>query len=263
MALRGNGLARRIVSVSRRPMDEAIEFGLVDAATDDLAAASREADLIVLCTPVEVIREQLPTVLRAARAGTLVTDVGSTKLRLVEFAESLEGGANFVGSHPMAGSHLTGWRAGSPTLFRGAVCHVTATECTDLAAVARVGALWRAVGARVVHLHPRRHDYLCALVSHLPHMTAVSLSETIRRSREDPALLRVVAGNGLRDTTRVAMGSGAVWSEIAAHNGENIANLLDQVAATATGLAERIRGGGEGLEEFLETVRRFRTELQQ
>lgn len=263
LAARERGLAARITAVGRRDYPEAKEAGLIDVYTRDLAAAAAEADLMVLCTPVEKIEEQLETVMPAVRSGALVTDVGSTKLRLVEAAERIPGEGSFVGSHPMVGSHLTGWENADGALFARGITYVTATEKTDLEAVARVGAFWEALGARTVYIHPHRHDFLCALLSHVPHMAAVALMQLIADTHEDPEALRVFAGTGLRDATRIAMGSPDVWAEICGHNRREVAKQLDHLAAIIQKQASDIRQGACSLREQLEECAELRRQFDE
>lgn len=264
MAARRAGLARRIVAAgrSRASMEEPLAKGLVDEITTDLApAAASPGALILLARPVEVILSDLEVVCAAAQPDAIITDAGSTKGRLVERAEALSrpGGPAFVGSHPMAGSDKTGWRHGRADLFDGACAFVTATERTDPAAAARVAEFWRACGSRVIFCSPTRHDRLVAAVSHTPHLAAVALVEELAASGEDPALLRLISGPGLRDTTRVAKGDPDLWQQICLQNPEALADSLAGAASRLEALAEAIRRGDAGaLREALARAREFR-----
>lgn len=265
MAARERELTSEIVALARRghPHDEAVRRGIVDRYTFDLKEGVSECDFILLCQPVDKIRQCLPDVMAAARPGTIVTDVGSTKWGLVEAAEKLRSRGSFVGSHPMVGGHVTGWQHGREELFEGGTIYVTPTENTDLAAAAKVAEFWENLGGNVVMTHPQRHDQLAALLSHLPHMTAVALMEVLCHSGEDPHFLRELAGTGLRDTTRVAMGSVQMWCEIAGQNAEPIAAQLDQVAARVQRIAAVIRQGNmPDLEKLLKEASNLRTKMQ-
>ncbi len=262
MAARAAGLATHIIAVGRRDLTEAVEAGVVDEATRDLEGAVRRADFIILGAPVETIREQISLVMRNAPAGAIVTDVGSTKQRLVAEAEAVDSDAHFVGSHPMVGSHLTGWKHGRPSLFENGIVYTTPTMKTDLLAAARVGRFWQALGAKSVFVDPRRHDYLCALLSHVPHLAAVTLVEHLRQSREDVNLIKYLAGNGLRDTTRIAAGSPQVWAEICEHNSEAIALLLERFSQLSGELARAVRArDAAALNRVLEDASSLRNKL--
>lgn len=261
LAARARGLFQEIVAVGRRDLSPAVEAGLIDSFGSDLAAACANADMVILCTPVDTILEQLPVVMASAKPGAIITDVGSTKERLVEHARGIASAARYVGSHPMVGSHLTGWEHAREDLIAQGITYVTMTENCDPEAAAETGRFWAALGARIVYIHPRRHDQVCALLSHVPHMAAVGVVELLGRSREDINIVSLLAGTGLRDTTRIAMGSADVWTEIARHNGGNIAALLDDLGGILHGLAEKIRRGDESLRGDLEQNAAYRRGL--
>lgn len=265
MAARERELVSEVVALARRghPHDEAVRRGVIDRYTFDLRQAVAECDFILLCQPVERIRECLPEVLAAAEPGTIITDVGSTKLALVDQAEQIPTRGAFVGSHPMVGGHSTGWQHGREELFENGTVYVTPTERTDLHAAARVAEFWEVLGGNVVMTHPRRHDQLSALLSHMPHMTAVALMEVLCRSGEDPHFMRQLAGNGLRDTTRVAMGSPQMWREIATQNAEAIAAQIDTLCGRLQRLSETIRNGNVAeLDRCLQEAADLRTRMQ-
>lgn len=255
LAARKRRLADRIVALGRNAADleAAHAAGLVDEVHTDPARAMSRAHWAVLCQPVDVIVDELPRFLSMAPQGAILTDVGSTKGAIVDRAESVaDAGACFVGSHPMAGGDKTGWRSGRADLFVGSSCYVTLTGRTNLDAVARVGAFWRALGSRVFYSSPSRHDRIVALLSHVPHLAAVALMEQVGRSGEDPGILKVLAGPGLRDTTRVAKGSPDLWEHICVQNAAPIADLLDSVGSRFHDLARLLREEDEeGLRQVL------------
>ncbi len=266
-------LVDRIVGVGRPggSQHDAAKAGLIDEAMDDLAAAVALADVVILCTPVERIVADLPAVMAAAKPGALVTDVGSTKAAIVRTASTLKSQgpsqgtsqAHFVGSHPMAGSEKTGWRHASADLFVNAPALVTPVNDTDSEAAARCVAFWVALGARPQVLGPARHDELVALVSHAPHFVAVALAESLRRTGEDPDLLARLSGTGLRDTTRVAMGSPDMWLPIARHNADAVADALESTGAALNEIAAAIRARDEEkLAALLTGARDLRNALQ-
>jgi prephenate dehydrogenase len=264
MAAQRRGLTSRIIALARpgRGHDEAVEAGVIDGYTFDLEEGLAEADLVLLAGPVEKIRECLPDVLQKSQPGTIVTDVGSTKASLVEEAERIQGRAHFVASHPMVGGHLTGWQNGNADLFVGGTVYITPTEKTDLAAAGKVAAFWEALGGKLVFTHPRRHDQLASLLSHTPHMAAVAIVEQLRVSGEDPYFMKRIAGNGLRDTTRIAMGSSQMWREITEQNGAAIADHLDELAVHMQSLASVIREGKfQELEDCLERACELRKRI--
>jgi len=228
-AARERGLAREIVAVGRRAssLEPALRAGVVDRATTDLAAGVAGTDFCLLATPVTALEGQLAAVWAALPGHALVTDVGSTKGRIVETAEALaaQRPLAFVGSHPMAGSERAGFAEARADLFHGATVILTPTERTPPDAVARVRGFWEALGGRVILLDPTTHDRAVAAVSHLPHLVADALVDAVLRM--DPSFLDVAA-RGFRDTTRIAASSPEIWREIFQ---DNRAALGEAVAA--------------------------------
>jgi prephenate dehydrogenase len=269
-AARADSLARRIVGVGRDAarLQPALDDGTLDAATTDLAAGVRKADFVLLAAPVLAIEGLLAQVSRVAPEGSVVTDVGSTKRNIVRAAERLAAASagcggrppSFVGSHPMAGSEQSGYRVARADLFRGATVVVTPTERTALGALKQVTEFWEALGARVCSLDPETHDRAVAAISHLPHLIACALVDSVRRV--EPAALELAA-RGFRDTTRIAAGDPDMWTEIFVANRDA---LSAGVAAFRDALAElqrTIDGGDAGaLRAALERIKTIREGLR-
>ena len=258
------GLARRIVGVGRNAdrLRPAVDDGTLDLAVTDLDAGVREAEVIVLAAPVLAIEGLLERVWRAAPAGALVTDVGSTKRHIVRSAERLAAARPlaFVGSHPMAGSEQAGYRVARADLFRGATVVVTPTEATELAALKKTTEFWEALGARVTALDPETHDRTVAAISHLPHLIACALVDGA--GRVEPAALELAA-RGFRDTTRIAAGDPDMWTEIFLANRDA---LSASVAAFRLALADLERvitaGGADALRAELARIKTARERLR-
>lgn len=217
-------------------LEKAVEVGAIDRGESDLAAAVKGCDLVVLCTPVGLFGEMLKRMAGALEAGTVVTDVGSTKGSVVRLAGKwLPRGVRFVGSHPMAGSEKRGVEFARPDLFQNAVCITTPTAKTDPQALEAVEGFWRALGMRMTRVSPREHDRLLADVSHLPHAVAAAL---VAMQKEEGLAL---AGKGFLDTTRIAGGDGGLWRDIFLDNRINLKASL-----------KRLRKRMEELEKLLE-----------
>jgi prephenate dehydrogenase len=203
---------------------KAIEVGAIDDATQDLAAAVREADCVVLCTPVGLFEQLLIQMSPNLKPGAIVTDVGSTKRSAVEFAQKfLPGTVHFVGSHPMAGSEKRGVEFARPDLFEASVCITTPVPHTNPQALETVETLWQTLGMKVIRLNPDEHDRRVALISHLPHALAAALVGI--QDEETLAL----AGKGFADSTRIAAGDGALWRDIFLDNSDQLRAGLAQL----------------------------------
>lgn len=229
LAAKQRRIAREVHGYVRRAESvvECERLGVVDHATTDLPAAARDADLVILCTPIAQIPELAKRLLPALKPGAVVTDVGSVKAGVVAALESLIAltGAHFVGSHPMAGGEKMGASAARAELFENAVCLVTPTAQSNPAAVAQVENFWRAVGGRVLQLAPETHDELVSRSSHLPHVVAAALANSVLDSKHG-AEQPLVCAAGFRDTTRIASGSPEMWRDIALANREHLARAL-------------------------------------
>lgn len=211
LALRRRRAAREVIGFSRRAAtrQRAKARKAVDRIAPSLAAAVRDADLVVLAGPVDSI---VPTGRRAARAmkpGAVLTDVGSTKAAIVRgLGGTLPRRVAFVGGHPIAGSEQQGIEAAEATLFKGAICVLTPTAGTSRAALARVKALWAAAGAQVRTMTPQAHDRLLAAGSHLPHLVAAVLMRAVGRRVLQPV------PRSFLDMTRIAKSSPELWDDI-------------------------------------------------
>lgn len=253
-AVRARGLADEVVGISRRAenAERAVELGMVDRATTDLAEGVGGIDLVVLATPVfameRVVREAAPHLAE----GTLVTDVGSVKGSL---ADTLPGllppGVRFTGSHPMAGSHATGLAHARADLFEGAACVVT--PGADPGDTGRLGAFWQALGMRVELRAPDRHDEEVAWISHLPHAVAFAFARALERAPESAASLR---GSGFRDFTRVARSDPDMWADILVTNRKALAGPLHEMSTRLAELARLLEADDpDGVTSYLTRAR--------
>jgi prephenate dehydrogenase len=229
----------------------ALEVGAVDAAGLD-----PDADITFVAVPVLKVADAVAQALAATRG--LVTDVGSVKAPIVDAVDD----PRFIGGHPMAGSEQEGLDGANPSMFVGAVWVLTPTRETDDDALARLAAIVTDLGADVVALPADRHDALVAVVSHVPHLTAVTLMGlAAARAEEHAALLRLAAG-GFRDMTRIASGHPAIWPDICAQNRSAIVDTLDGLIGGLSKMRDYVDAGDrDGLLTALVTARDARKNL--
>jgi len=260
-AARARGLVGTVVGAARRPapLEWARAAGLVDAVASP-AEAVAGADLVVLGTPVGSMARVVADIAPRLEPGCIVTDVGSVKASVVETLPGLlPEGVEFVGSHPMAGSHLRGPEHAKADLFVGAACVVTPREGQDPAAVAKIEAFWRALGARVTRRSPTDHDEEVAWVSHLPHLVAFAFADSLRGA---PTRVGELAGGGFRDFTRIAQSDAELWGEILSLNGKALSGPLNHFSASLASLARVLEeGDSESLERLLQRARQRLAEV--
>jgi prephenate dehydrogenase len=221
-AARHYGTAKRIVLWARRP-DTRLQLRgqpWCDVVADTAAEAVRDAQLVVICAPVDQIVALAQQVAPALAPGAMVTDVGSVKGEICRLGhKALAGRAHFIGSHPMAGSEKTGWEHGRADLFKGRVTFVTALPESDAPAAERVAAFWKSLESDVALLEPDAHDEIVAHISHLPQVLASTLCAALAKK---DVRWRNYAGGGLRDTTRIAGSDARLWKTILEQNRDEV-----------------------------------------
>jgi len=229
LAIRQGQLALKLHAFVRSPASvaEATKLAMADLITQDLNEAVRDADLVVLCTPLSQMRTLTEQMRPYLKPGAVVTDVGSVKGSIVQELEPIVEAAHayFVGSHPMAGSEKTGMAAARADLFRNAICLVTPGAHATADAICAVQNFWKALGGWPIRMSPELHDDLVSRSSHLPHVVAAELANYVL-SPAHPKEQALVCANGFRDTTRIACGSPEMWRDIALANRKNLSRVL-------------------------------------
>ena len=237
LAARKRGVAVRVVGIGRHleNLKIAEQLGAITEATTDLEAGARQAQLVVVCTPAGAVAEIVRSLGASMASGSLITDAASTKAGIVTNLQAeVQQGLRFVGSHPLAGSHLTGVQAADADLFESRQVIVTPSESTANADCDQISQFWSSLGGSVTQMTATEHDRALAMTSHVPHIVASALAAAT------PAEFLQFVASGWRDTTRVAAGSVELWRDILNENRVNILNSLDNLA--------------QGLDEFRDAI---------
>ncbi|AMR67644.1 bifunctional prephenate dehydrogenase/3-phosphoshikimate 1-carboxyvinyltransferase [Aquipseudomonas alcaligenes] len=228
--MREKGLFDEVVGVdldaeSRRL---AVELGVVDRCETELAAACQGAAVIQLAVPILAMEKLLVQLAKLELGDAVLTDVGSAKGNVVRAARLAFDGkvARFVPGHPIAGSEQSGVEAANAELFRRHKVILTPQASTDAAALALIDGLWRALGADVEHMEVEHHDQVLAATSHLPHLLAFTLVDSLAKRSENLEIFRYAAG-GFRDFTRIAGSDPVMWHDIFLANREAVLRTLD------------------------------------
>lgn len=212
-----------------RDVERALELGLVDECHSEIAPAVAAADLIVVATPPGVIDPVLGAVATAQRPGAIVTDTGSSKTSVVEAAQRVFDAAAmacFVPGHPIAGTENSGIEAGFAALFKSRRVILTPDQRTDASALAAVEAMWTALGACVSCMTAAHHDDVLAATSHLPHVLAYTLVDSLAAMAERTEIFAYAAG-GFADFTRIASSDPTLWRDIVQANRSPVLHMLD------------------------------------
>lgn len=228
MSLVGQNLAAEVVGIdsSTETIATAIKTKAIHRGTNDLTGV-RDADLIILATPVGSSAATLKKALPYIKPRAIITDVGSTKNEIVSLAENIVGlDKFFIGGHPMAGSEQAGILGADRYLFENAIYIITPTANTNTAALNIVKSLIAAMGAKVIELQPAEHDLMVAAVSHLPHLIAAALVNTAGKINKENDKLMLLAAGGFRDTTRIAASHPIMWRDICLTNKDMILKAL-------------------------------------
>ena len=227
---------------------------VADVVSNDIGEVVANANLVVIATPVGALENVLEATLPFLAEGAVITDVCSVKMAVVKgadavIADSSRDDVSFVGAHPMAGSELTGFANARADLFRGAACAITSGKSSTEPAEKIVEDFWCSLGCSLFRLDPSEHDNLVAAVSHLPHVIASALVQTVMSSDEQVVGL---AGAGFRDTTRIAAGSPSMWAEILIENREAVSSILAEHVRGLEEVLTRLKGNdSEWLLRFL------------
>jgi prephenate dehydrogenase len=203
---------------------KARRLNIANHIAETLEDAVRDADMVILATPVMTFEAYFRQIALFLKSGCVVTDVGSTKALVHKWAEkNLRKDVYFVGSHPVAGSEKRGVEYARDDLLTSARCIVTHTAKTNKEAVKFTKGFWTALGCRVETLAPVKHDKICGFISHLPHITAAAIVNA--SDFEDMKF----AGKGFIDTSRVASGPVDVWTDILLTNSRNVTRGIDRL----------------------------------
>ncbi len=244
--LRERGLCREVIGVDLDPESRrlAVELGVVDRCEVDLAAACQGADIIQLAVPILAMEKLLAELAKLDLGMTVLTDVGSAKGNVVRAARLAFTGKSvrFVPGHPIAGSEQSGVEASNAQLFRRHKIILTPCEQSDESALALVDALWRELGADVEHMEVEHHDQVLAATSHLPHLLAFTLVDSLAKRSENLEIFRYAAG-GFRDFTRIAGSDPVMWHDIFLANREAVLRTLDVFRDDLDALRDAVDAG--------------------
>jgi len=247
-ALREANYVKEITGASRNPehLQKALELGVIDRYETDLSSVVQGADMVFVSVPLGAMGAVFASIKDSLGIDAVVTDAGSAKASVVDAVKAASGEtpAWFVPGHPIAGTEQSGVEASFPDLYKGRRVILTPTAETSAAAVHRVRAMWEAAGAVVNEMPVDHHDEVLAATSHLPHMLAFALVESLARMSEQREIFEYAAG-GFRDFTRIASSDPVMWRDICIANRDALLAMLKTFRGDLDDLAAAIEDRDE------------------
>lgn len=262
LALKAAGRCGRVIGVGRSAvnMRTALERGAIDAIESDVAAAVRDADLVLVATPVAQFSGVMPSIVKTLNPGAILTDAGSTKRDVVAAARAGLGAkiSQFVPAHPIAGAEKSGAAAASADLFKGKKVVLTPLAENSAERIRVLQETWAALGASTSTMLPEEHDAVFAAVSHLPHLLAYALVSDIA-ARADAAQLFGYAAGGFRDFTRIASSHPEMWRDICVANSDQLLKELSRFSGAIEKIGKMLQtGDARALEKLFADARAAR-----
>jgi prephenate dehydrogenase len=253
LALKKAGLVKRVVGYSKSPSttERARQLGVIDVEAPSALLAAAGADIVLLAVPVAATEATLKSIKHLVTPRMLIMDVGSTKTDVVQAARSAlrEQVGSFVPAHPITGKEVAGVEHADATLYAGSQVILTPTERTLTVQLTQAREIWLALGCRVHSMSPESHDATLATVSHLPHLLAFAMMQSLLSQPEADATL-ALAGPGFRDFTRIAAGDPKIWRDILLANREQVLAQSRQFRQALQSFEQLItQGDGQGLED--------------
>jgi cyclohexadieny/prephenate dehydrogenase len=263
---RKRGLAKHIVAATRsaETAAKANELKLADHCGTDLAAAVKDADLVIVCTPVGACGAATKAIAASLKPGCIISDVGSVKQAVIaDMKPHIPAGVHFVPAHPVAGTEYSGPEAAILDLFQGRGCILTPLPGVDTAAADKLEAFWAALGSDVNRMDPAHHDRILAITSHLPHLIAYTIVGTADDlgGHLNSEVLKYAAG-GFRDFTRIAASDPTMWRDVFLNNKEAVLEVLQRFQEDLFYLQRAIRWDeGDKLFDLFTRTREIRRAL--
>jgi cyclohexadieny/prephenate dehydrogenase len=265
-AMRRAGLAAHISGFARNPetLDKARTLGFADTLHDTPAPAVRDADLVILATPVGAFGELAKEMAPHLKPGAILSDVGSVKMAVVrDVAPFVPEGVHFIPAHPIAGTEQSGPEAGFAELFDGRWCILTPPPEADAASVETLRSFWQRCGSQVEIMDAKHHDLVLAITSHVPHLIAYNIVgtaddlETVTQGE----VIKYSAG-GFRDFTRIAASDPVMWRDVFLNNREAVLEMLGRFNEDLSALQRAIRwGDGDMLFNLFTRTRAIRRSI--
>ena len=264
-ALSARNSGYRVYAVEKREesIKQAVKEGTIADGSEVWTSDMDASSLVIICTPVGAAKQWLKFLAGRVAPGCIISDVGSTKAEMTEFADSLEGDFCFVGAHPMSGSEKSGYAAAREGLFENTYYVLTPSVKSAPWAVEDMTAFAKRLGAIPVEMSALAHDRAVAAVSHVPHILSAAMIHTADRMDEQNPIYHLAAG-GFRDVTRIAASDPVMWRDICLANKEQISKVTKILIEQLATFQKELEGGSaEQLQDFFAEAKQSRDRLPQ
>lgn len=267
-AIKKHNLAGTIIAydTSDYVKGKIVELNIADEVTYSLEAAAKDADLVMICTPLGTYKDIAAEIAPHLKEGCIVSDVGSVKgTAMKDVAPLMPKHVHFIPGHPIAGTEFSGPEAGFAELFEERWHVLTPAYGTDQKAIEKLSKVWETFGMQIAIMDPYHHDKVLAITSHLPHMCAFTIVGTADELEADlkQDVIKFSA-SGFRDFTRVAASDPVVWRDVFLHNKEAVLEITQRFIEDLTALQKHIRRGeGDKIEQLFETSRAIKRGIEE
>lgn len=265
MAMKQKRMADTIVGIGRgmANLELAMRLGVVDSISADIESGVSGADLVVVAVPVLKTGETIKKAASGLTSPCIITDVGSVKKAIIDECEAaLPKGITYVPGHPIAGTENSGVEAAMANLYNERVCILTPTSNTPQTDIAKIREMWQEAGSRVVIMDAATHDRLLSAISHLPHMIAYTLVNTVAASGEKNIDFLKYSAGGFRDFTRIASSSPEMWADVCAMNKDNIIGMIENFQRQLETLKRLMaQGDFKGVKANFESAKKIRDSI--
>jgi len=237
----------------RNYLKTALELKMVDEVSLSLESA-KNADIVVLCTPVDTILPLYKRLTNIVSKNTVITDVGSVKYSIEKGIKSCfvkNGGISFIGVHPMAGREKNGIFSADADIFKNANVVITGASKQLTENEALIAQMWRYTGAKVIKMSAKMHDELVAFTSHLPHIIAFLLKKIYKKAAKKNSQINILTGSSFKSMTRVAVSSADMWASIFEANDKNIEKYLSGFIKELNGFKQNLKNKQKIKKEIL------------
>ena len=265
-AIRKNRLSSKIVSSNRSAIinKNVIKLRIVDDSSSNTEEMVKDSDLIIICTPLSSYEDVISKIKNSLKNGAILTDVGSVKKKIIYSVEkNIPKNISWISSHPIAGTEESGPESGFSELFKNRWCILTPSNQAKDKDIKLLETFWKKIGSKVDIMDAKKHDYILAITSHIPHLIAYNIVNTTLnvKKKKDHDIVKYSAG-GLRDFTRIAASNPIMWRDIFIQNKKNTSKMIDKFINSLKDLKKAIKNkDGKKLEKIFTKTKKIRQEI--